>query len=90
MLSLCIRALATSTSGDFDHLFTSVTFYNGSTDGEEQCVSVSVNSDNRVESEEHFTATLVLVTSGSSLIRGNATTAITLVDSDGKCIYPHV
>lgn len=74
---------ATSSSGDYDPISVPVTFSNGSADGTETCVFITVNSDGKVESEEYFTVMMALVTSGTSLSLGNKTSSVTLIDSDG-------
>lgn len=74
---------ATSSSGDFDPLSTPVNFPLGSSDNAVKCVSVMVNPDNLVESEEKFSLTLSLNNSGTSLNLGNHTSTVTLTDSDG-------
>ena len=63
-----------------------VMFPVNSTNGTTKCVSVSINFDNLVESEEHFVVMLAMVTSGASLSLGNSMLAVTLVDKDGKAI----
>lgn len=76
---------ATSGHGDYDVLSRPVTFPNGSGDGAETCVSITVHSDNVVESEENFTVMLVLTTTGTSFMtRDNTSTLrVIVMDSDG-------
>jgi hypothetical protein len=76
--------IATAGGGDYGPLSALITFSNGSTDGEEVCTSVIVNSDSEVEPEEHFNVMLAIVVSGTSFGLGNKTSVINLVDSDGK------
>lgn len=78
---------ATSGSGDYEPLVAPVTFTTGSAHGAEMCVSVTVNSDGLVETKEHFTVRLALVTSGTSFILGNTNSTIALLDSDGNTFY---
>jgi hypothetical protein len=80
----CFLATATSGGGDYEPLLVPITFRTGSANGAELCAPVTVNSDNLVETEEHFTVVLELVTSGTSLSLGGNTTSMTLVDSDGN------
>lgn len=68
---------------DYNSLSKSLTFVNGSSDGAEMCVTVTVNSDNLVEFEEDFIVHLSLVTSGANYITGNSATLVTILDSDG-------
>jgi hypothetical protein len=84
--SLILSCVATSGSGDYEPLVAPVTFPAGSADGTRMCTSVTVNSDYLVEAEEYFTVRLALVSSGTSFILGNATSTITLIDSDGSYV----
>ena len=78
-----ITLAATSASGDFDLQSMNITFPVGSANRAVRCVTLTVNSDNLVESEEDFTVMLTLVTSGANLNLGNSVFAVTLGDSDG-------
>jgi hypothetical protein len=74
---------ATSGSGDFDSLSTPVIFPIGSAEGAEKCVSIAVNPDDLVESEEEFSIILSLSSTGDSLNLGTHASTVTLFDSDG-------
>ena len=78
---------ATSEGGDYEPLYASITFPNGSTDGENVCAYVTVNSDNLVENEEYFTVLWALMTSGTSLSLEWNSTTIFLNDSNGIVPY---
>ena len=79
--------IATSEGGDYEPLYVSITFPTGSTDGANVCASLTVNSDNLVETEECFTVVWALITSGTSLGLGWNMTTIFLNDSDGTIPY---
>lgn len=91
-LSYCLAivvvviAIATNGGGDYEPLYMPINFPTGSADGAETCASVVVNSDNLVETEEHFMVVLALRASGTSLRLGTNATTIALIDSDGNNI----
>jgi hypothetical protein len=78
---------AASSDNDYSSLSKFITFVNGSSDGAEMCVSLTVNSDSLVEYEEYFVVHQSLVTSGASLSIGNNVSIVTIIDSDGVCSH---
>ena len=78
-----VLIVAASGSGDYGLLSTWITFPNGSTDGAENCTSVTVYPDKLVELEENFTVVIDLITTGANLNVGNNISSITLLDDDG-------
>ena len=88
LVALCIIIFVVALSGgngnDYNSLSKDVTFVNGSSDGADICVSLTVNADSLVEHEEAFVVHLSLVTSGANFHIGNSATMVTIVDSDGQ------
>lgn len=78
---------ATTSNGDFSFTSMAQTFASGSANGAEMCASVSLMSDNLVESDENFTVELSLLTlAGTSLRLGNTETSVTIIDTDGMYV----
>jgi hypothetical protein len=75
--------VATVIRGDYDLLSVILVFSRGSADGVKVCASVTVNSDNLVETEEDFGVILTLVSSGPNLGLGNNVSTIVLIDNEG-------
>ena len=60
-----------------------VVFLVGDTNGTERCTNVTIIEDFLVECEEEFSITLDIPTEKTNLFLGDATTSVTLVDSNG-------
>lgn len=90
MVILKVRITAVSSGGDYESLSEFITFVNGSANGSEVCVSVTVNSDSQVECEEDFAVSLSLLTSGASLGLGNSNCVVTLLDSNSMYNTVHI
>ena len=82
-----VNETATSGSGDFDLQSRVETFPSSSANGTEKCVSITVNSDNLVESQEEFTVSLDLVTTGTNLHLSIDTSTVTLIDGEGTLFF---
>ena len=66
---------------DYDAITTNCTFFNGSMDGEMECVNVNITDDGALELDETFTVTLT--TSEPTVTLDTNATTITITDNDG-------
>lgn len=78
---------AATSDEDFTAISTPVTFGPGTSDDIVMCVSVPVFADGLVECEEKFNILFDLITTGTSISRGNSVTAVTLIDNEGQYTY---
>ena len=60
-----------------------VMFLVGDMNGTERCANITIIEDFLVENEEEFMVTLAIVTDKPNLLLGNATTTVTIIDSNG-------
>ena len=60
-----------------------LTFFPGDRNGSEWCTNITIQEDMLVECEEDFNITLSIVKEQQNLILGEATTTVSIVDSDG-------
>ena len=71
----------TASTADYSSVDTNVTFSTGTTDGEIQCIEVTITDDMALEANETFE--IQLATSDSSVMLGNNETIILITDNDG-------
>lgn len=77
-------SVTATTGGDYDQIFTPVTFLSSSVDGAERCIPVGVKFDGMVEHQEDFVAQLDLVTLEPNFSIGNNMSSVIIIDSDGN------
>ena len=76
--------LAAIAGSDYVSVSMDVVFPAGTSNGDMQCIAVTIIDDREMEGDETFTVTLA--TSSSAVTLGNAVTTITITDNDGECI----
>ena len=70
---------------DYETINMNFTFVVNSTDGDMQCMNVTINDDTLVEGDEAFSVKLNLFTMGVFVtLRNNRTATIIIIDNEGK------
>ena len=63
-----------------------VAFLVGDRNGTERCANITIQEDMLVECEEDFNITLTIVKEQQNLVLGEATTTVSIIDSDGTIL----
>ena len=63
-----------------------VIFVVGDSNGTERCANITIQEDMLVECEEEFNITLSVIKEQPNFILGEATTIVSILDSDGKIL----
>ena len=84
---ICAYILSTATNLDYEPLIDEqLMFLAGDSNGTERCINITILQDMLVECEEDFNITLTIVKEQQNLVLGEATTTVSIIDSDGTIL----